>query len=148
MQTRLNVNEGKAMAVHDTVPIESPGTGKVRSLPAVGAAVGLGAVLASSCCVVPLLLGGVGAGAGVFGVLETLAFLRLPLIVLGGLAVAGGWWLWWRRRSQTCERETACARAPRSIAPTLVLGVATLLVAAAMAWDFIEPVLLRLLRAA
>lgn len=42
-------------------------------LAAAGLATGAGSVLAASCCVLPLVLGGFGAGAGLFSLLELLA---------------------------------------------------------------------------
>lgn len=45
-------------------------------LAAVGLVTGAGAVLAASCCVLPLVLGGLGAGAGLFSSLESLADYR------------------------------------------------------------------------
>ncbi|SEC31401.1 mercuric ion transport protein [Rhizobiales bacterium GAS188] len=134
------------MALHDTVPVAASASAKAPSglFAAAGMSIGLGAVLASSCCALPLLLEGLGAGAGAFAALETLASLRLPLIALAGLAVAGGWILWWRKLSASCE--AACAPARRPMIATLVLGIATLLVIMAIAWDFIEPALLRFTR--
>ena len=46
----------------------------------VGAIAGLGAIGASSCCVLPLALASVGAGSGVFSFLEFLAPSRTPTI--------------------------------------------------------------------
>ena len=47
-------------------------------LATLGLATGLGAAVAASCCVLPLVIGGLGAGAGVFAVLEVLADYRMP----------------------------------------------------------------------
>ena len=138
------------MAIHERLPISPPVSVKVSSgvFAAMGAALGLGAVLASSCCVVPLLLSGLGAGAGMFSMLEAMSSFRTPLRVLGALAVVGGWWMWRYKRGASCAADAACAPARRSIAPAVLLGVATLLVAMAAAWDYIEPALLHVMRIA
>ncbi|MBV9430573.1 MAG: mercury transporter MerT [Hyphomicrobiales bacterium] len=140
------------MALHDIISIRDsappPSTPSATSsglLAAGGAAFGLAAVLASSCCAIPFLLAAMGAGAGIFTGLDALTSYRLPLIAFGGLAVAGGWWLRWRKGLASCETGAACAVATRSRATTIMLCVATLTVVVAMAWDFIEPALLRLM---
>jgi hypothetical protein len=50
-------------------------------LAAIGLATGLGALAASSCCVLPLALAGLGAGASVFTVLEG---PRAPAVAANG----------------------------------------------------------------
>lgn len=115
-------------------------------LAAAGLATGLGAVVASSCCVLPVALAGLGAGAGVFAALEALAPLRWPLIALSMLAVAFAWWAYLCRRSIACAADGACAPRPRRSAVAIVLGLATLLLATAVAWEAVEPALLRIMR--
>jgi mercuric ion transport protein len=131
------------MVQHDTVSANgtTPADAPTGLLATVGTVLGLGALLASSCCVLPLLLGGLGAGAGVFTALEALSPLRLPLLALGGFAVMVGWWLWWRKHS-------ACTPPRFSRAVLGVLVLASLVVATATAWVYLEPVLLKLMRVA
>jgi hypothetical protein len=95
-----------AMALHDTLPISrsAPAKAPPTTFAVLGTAAGLGALFASSCCALPMLLGAVGAGAGMFAALDTLASMRLPLIAFAGLAVAAGWFLWWRKRGKLRER--------------------------------------------
>jgi hypothetical protein len=61
---------------------------------------GAGAVLAASCCVLPLVLvlGGLGAGAGVFAFLELLADYRTALLAGSSVLVAIAWVVYFRRR--------------------------------------------------
>lgn len=123
-------------------------TTKARSggyLATIGLAGGLGAVVASSCCVLPLVFAGLGAGAGVFGALEALASIRLPLLALSGLAIAAAWFMYLRRR-RACAADASCASAPPARTTAVVLSLATLLLATAAAWDVIEPVALRMMR--
>ena len=113
-----------------------------RALATVGAASGLGAVLASSCCIVPLLLGGLGAGSGVLSVLGMLTPWRLPLIVAGGLAAATAWGLWWHRSRRACPAGAPCGTPRGSWTSLALVAVATKLVVVAAVWPWIEPVLL------
>jgi mercuric ion transport protein len=154
MHAPSNLNEGQAMALHDIISsrgsasssLSTPSAPPSGLLAAGGAAFGLAAVLASSCCAIPFLLAALGAGAGIFTVLDALSSFRLALIALGGLAVAGGWWLRWRKGLASCETGAACAVPTRSRAITTMLCIATFMVLVATGWDFIEPVLLRLMR--
>lgn len=113
-----------------------------RAFATVGAVSGLGAVLASSCCILPLLLGGLGAGSGLLSVLGMLTTWRLPLIAAGGLSAAAAWGLWWHRSRRACPAGAPC-ETPRGSWTSLVLvAVATKLVVVAAIWPWLEPVLL------
>jgi mercuric ion transport protein len=62
-------------------------------LAGLGGVAGFGALAASSCCVLPLALAGLGAGSAVFGGLEVLANWR-PLLLGGAVVVVlVGWTL-------------------------------------------------------
>lgn len=102
-------------------------------LAAAGLATGAGAILAASCCVLPLVLGGLGAGAGVFATLEVLAGYQKPIFVVSVCLVAIAWVVYFCRRG---ARTTAVA-----------LAVATLFVGSAAAWDRLESPLLKIVRA-
>jgi mercuric ion transport protein len=117
-------------------------------LAAVGVVTGLGAIMASSCCVVPLTLAFFGAGAGIFATLEAFVPWRMPLLVASGVGVAFGWFAWWQRRRVACESGSACATRPPSRASLALLLLATLIVATAIGWDYLEPSLLKLVRSA
>ena len=121
-----------------------PGRNAAGPLAALGAVTGLGAIAASSCCVLPLVLAGLGASGAVFGGLEFLAAYQI--YILGGalLLLAGAWIAFWRRSlAVVCAVDGACARAETPRRTMIVLGVATLFVGAAAALPFIEPQLLR-----
>lgn len=49
-------------------------------LPGAGLAAGLRAVVASSCCVLPLGLASLGSGASILGVLNEITTWRVPLL--------------------------------------------------------------------
>ena len=102
------------------------------ALAALGLVTGAGAVLAAPCCVLPLVLGGLGAGAGIFAALELLADYQKPLLALSAILVAAAWIVYFRRRGAA---STAVA-----------LAVATLFVGTAAAWDRLESPLLKIVR--
>ncbi|WP_125900856.1 mercury transporter MerT [Methylobacterium indicum] len=116
------------------------------SLAALGAVTGLGALAASSCCVLPIVLGGLGASAGVFTVLGLLVPLRVPLMTASVLAVIVGWFLYARRRPAACRPDGSCTANRRSPAVLALLSLATVLIAAAAAGGYFEPALIKLLR--
>lgn len=102
-------------------------------LAAAGLATGAGALVAASCCVLPLVLGGLGAGAGVFSTLELLADYQTPVLVFSGLLLAVAWVVYFRKGG---ARSTA-----------FVLTAASLLVVTAANWGKIEQPLLKVVRA-
>lgn len=130
------------------LPAHEPASVGVGSVAALGAITGLGALAASGCCVLPILLGGLGAGAGVFTVLEVLAPLRAPLMLASALAVVVGWFFYARRRRAACRPGASCAVPRRSPAALVLLSLATLLIAAAAASGYVEPTLIKMLRTA
>ncbi len=99
---------------------------KERSL-AVGST--LAALLASACCLGPLLLGGVGLGTAV---VVTFALLRPYFLALSAVLLAAGFYFVYRRppASKACEGEVCAPQGrPRRMAKRL-LGLATVAVAA------------------
>jgi mercuric ion transport protein len=83
--------------------------------------------------VLPLVLGGVGAGAGLFSTLEVLAEYQTPILVLSAGLIAVAWVVYFRRSG---ARSTAVA-----------LATASLLVVTAANWDTLERPLLKMVRA-
>lgn len=99
---------------------------KERSL-AIGST--LAALLASLCCLGPLLLGGVGLGAAL---VATFAPLRPYFLVASGILLAAGFYFVYRRPkpAEACAGETCAPESgPRRLAKPL-LWLATLVVAA------------------
>ena len=135
------------MAATETqVPIAQSGKPLIVStswLAGIGATVGLGGVLASSCCVIPMALAGLGAGGAAFSGLEFLATWRIYFVAGAAIALALGWAMLFRQRSNACASVGAMPK--RSTATLLSIGTA--FVAVSYAWDpLIEPVLLRFVR--
>ena len=113
---------------------------------ALGLVAGLGALIASSCCVIPLGLAALGAGAGIFGGLELLAEWRVPFLSVSALAIVGGWGAWWRKRPDACVAGSSCMLPKRSRATLALLLCASAVVLAAASWGYIDPILIKFAR--
>lgn len=102
----------------------------------------LGALAASSCCILPLALFGLGVSGAWIGNFTRLAPYQ-PFFIAATLAcLSYGYWLVCRSSRRACAGETSCARPlpNRIIKAGLIL--ATVLVAAALSFDFIAPLFL------
>jgi mercuric ion transport protein len=111
-----------------------------------GLAAGVAAIIASSCCVLPLVFIGLGLGGVAALLIPTLAALRPYLLAGAVLAVVTAWILYAPRR-QVCATDASCATTgPARRAPAwLVLASAIVLLA--FIWQpWIEPLLLPWLR--
>jgi mercuric ion transport protein len=101
----------------------------------------LSAVAASSCCIVPLILFGLGIGGAWIGNLTALAPYK-PLFVAGTAGIVGnGLYLVYWKPGQACADGAACARPIPSRFVKLALWFATALVVAAFAFDYVAPLL-------
>ena len=102
----------------------------------------VGALAASSCCIVPLVLFGLGISGAWIGTLTQLAPYQ-PYFIAGTVAcLGGGYWLLYRARKVACADGEVCARPlPNRIVKT-GLVLATILVIGALALDFLAPLLL------
>lgn len=104
----------------------------------------LGALAASSCCIIPLILFSLGIGGAWIGNLTALAPYK-PLFVAGTTGVLGyGFYLvYWKPQRACADDRAACARPIPSRLVQIALWIATVLVAAAFAFDYVAPLLLR-----
>jgi len=102
----------------------------------------LGALAASSCCILPLVLFGLGVSGAWVGTFTRLAPYQ-PYFIAATLGFLGyGYWLVYRSSTRACADGEACARAlPNRIVKTSLI-LATILVAAALGLDFIAPLFL------
>ena len=101
----------------------------------------LGALAASSCCILPLVLFGLGVSGAWIGNFTRLAPYQPIFIAFTLACLGGGAWLARRASRQACAEDAACARPipNRIVKATLVL--ATLLVVAALGLDLVAPLL-------
>ena len=102
----------------------------------------LGALAASSCCIAPLVLFSLGAGGAWIGNLAALAPYQ-PIFVAVTLGFLGaGFYLVYRKPKNPCARDSACARPRRARVVKAALWSASVLVAAAVAFPYVAPLLL------
>ena len=102
----------------------------------------LGAVAASSCCILPLALFSLGVSGAWIGNLTQLAPYQ-PYFIAATIAFLGyGYWLVYRSSKVACTDGETCARPlpNRLIKAGLVL--ATVLVIAALGFDLLAPLFL------
>ena len=117
------------------------GTGdRKRGIAAAGGL--LGAIAASSCCVVPLVLFSLGVSGVWIGNLAALAPYQ-PIFVIITLGFLGyGYYLVYRKPKAAHAENQACARQSQRRTVKIALWVATVMVAAAMAFPYYAPLLL------
>jgi mercuric ion transport protein len=99
----------------------------------------LGAVAASSCCMLPLLLFTLGASGPWIGTLVRLAPYQPYFIAVAVACLGYGYWLMYRSSKQKCS--TSCSTRPASKFVNPALIVATILVVAAIAFNFLASML-------
>jgi mercuric ion transport protein len=102
----------------------------------------VGALAASSCCILPLGLFGLGVSGAWIGNLTQLAPYQPFFIAATVACLAYGYWLVYRSSRIACADGTACARPLPGRLVKSALVAATALVAAALAFDLIAPFLL------
>ena len=130
---------GATAAVHSPAS-ERGDVGRQRLVALAGV---LGALGASSCCIVPLLLFSLGIGGAWIGNLTALAPYK-PFFVAGTTGVLGyGFYLVYWKPRRACADGATCARPIGNRLVQIALWIATVLVAAAFAFDYIAPLLLR-----
>jgi mercuric ion transport protein len=141
------------MTIDDATDETTPNTSSPAASPAapnwlaaLGLAAALGAVIASSCCVIPLGLAAVGAGTGVFGRLELLAEWRVEFLSISALAIVGGLGTWWWKRPDACVAGSSCTSSERSRKTLTLLLCASAVVLTAANWGYIDPILIKLVR--
>ena len=99
----------------------------------------LGAVLASSCCIGPLLLIMLGASGAWIGNLTALKAYQ-PVFVPVTLAFLGfGFWQVYGNSKRNCDDDSSCASPASDRLIKIVLWAATLLVAIALSTDLWAP---------
>ncbi|MGH6836575.1 MAG: mercuric transporter MerT family protein [Methylocella sp.] len=104
----------------------------------------LGAIAASSCCIAPLALFSLGISGAWIGNLTALAPYQ-PYFIAATLACLGyGYWLIYRRNKIACAEGAACARPLPNHIVKAGLALATILVAGAIAFDLLAPLILKL----
>jgi mercuric ion transport protein len=102
----------------------------------------LGAVAATSCCVLPLALFSLGVGGVWIGRLSALAPYQPIFITITIMLLGYGYWLVYRKPRAACAEGAACARPLPNRLVKLGLCVATSLVLLALAWPYLLPLMI------
>jgi mercuric ion transport protein len=102
----------------------------------------LGALAASSCCIVPLVLFGIGVSGAWIGNLTRLAPYQPYFIAVTAACLGGGYWLRYRSRKIACADGDVCARPLPNRIVTMSLILATVLVIGVLALDLLAPLFL------
>ncbi len=123
-----------------TDEFNTPGGGGFsrKSLAATGGVIG--AVLASSCCIGPLLLVSLGVTGAWIGNLTALEPYKywFAVVTLGFLGV-GFWQVYWKDKRE-CEDGSSCANPATDRIVKIALWFATVLVVLALTIDFWAPI--------
>jgi mercuric ion transport protein len=132
----------------ETISTQDPGDDTVAAKPGLNrerlfATGGIfGAIAASSCCIVPLVLFSLGASGAWIGTLSALSPYQ-PIFVAVTVAFLGaGFYLVYRKPIYACAEDRACARPLPRRSVKMALWSATVLVAAAAAFPYVAPRLL------
>lgn len=125
--------------------ISRPATDKASAdatarLTAVGSIVG--AIAASACCIAPLALFSLGVSGAWIGNLTALAPYQPYFIAVTIVCLGYGYWIVYRSRQAACAEGASCSRPLPNRIVKGSLFVATILVAAALGFDLIAPLVL------
>lgn len=102
----------------------------------------LGAIAASSCCIVPLLLFSIGAGGVWIGTLTALSPYQPIFVAVTAGFLGYGYYLVYRKPKAAYDDNAACARPVSGRMVKGALWVATGLVVAALGFPWYAPLLL------
>jgi mercuric ion transport protein len=121
-------------------PEDNAGLQRGQKLMAAGGL--LGALAASSCCILPLVLFGLGVSGAWIGNFTQLAPYQ-PYFIAATIACLGyGYWLIYRASKVVCADGEACARPMPNRLVRLGLILSTVLVVAAIGFDLLAPLFL------
>lgn len=101
---------------------------------------GLGAVVAKSCCVLPLLLASTGISGVWLG--RELTVLKPYFLVAAVATLLAGWLLAIRQHRAICKTGNPCPRRRTGWLTFSILGLSTMLVGLAITWEWLEPAIM------
>jgi len=99
----------------------------------------IGALAASSCCILPVVLFSLGIGGAWIGNLTQLAPYKPYFVVATAGLLGTGYWLVDRSARAACAEDETCARPLSNRLVKIVLVAATVIVLAAIGFDYIAP---------
>lgn len=124
----------------DTIDVDlnqsDPDSRKARMIAAGGI---LGALAASTCCIVPLILFSLGVSGAWIGNLTALEPYK-PIFIVITLGFLGyGYWMVYRKPKSCAEGETCARPLPNRLVKS-ALWASTFLILIALFWNWIAPV--------
>lgn len=125
MKSKLKINEVKASVLGSTLA-------------------SLGAILASSCCIIPIVFFNLGLGGAWLANLAVLQPYRIHFIVMAGLLFAIGLFFYIRRFR--CATATCPPDKKKKNWVLVTLVISGVLIAAAVIWPVVESHLVRAIR--
>lgn len=134
------------MAVTDEAPMSGmvarsdSRSGRAQAFAAAGGLVG--ALAASSCCILPVVLFSLGISGAWIGNFTQFAPYKPYFVIATALFLACGYWLVYRSSKLACADGDACARSLPNRIVNIVLVTATVLVIAAFGFDYVAPYVL------
>jgi mercuric ion transport protein len=99
----------------------------------------LGALAASSCCLVPLALFGIGVGGAWIGYLTRLAPYQPYFLGIAAVCLGFGYGLRHWSKKAACAQDTMCARPLPTRLVTIGFAVAGVLMVVVIALDLLAP---------
>ena len=131
------------MSETTNVTLTEPGSGADKGRLRLVAAGGiLGAIGATTCCIMPLVLFSLGASGAWIGQMTALAPFQ-PYIIAVTVGFLGyGYWLVYRKPKVACAEGEAYARPVSNTLVKSALLLSTAVVALALAWPWVVPILL------
>ena len=120
----------------DHALVTPPGNGRSRWLATGGL---IGAILASSCCIVPLVLITLGVSGAWIGSLTALEPYNPYFVVVTLAFLSGGFWHVYFRQKPECVEGSYCARPESSLITKSALWGATILIVLAMTLQWWAP---------
>ena len=102
----------------------------------------LGALAASSCCILPVVLFSLGISGAWIGYFTRLAPYQPYFLTAATVFLGTGYWLSHRASKAACVAGEACTHPLPNRLVRIVLVVATVVALAAVGFDFLAPLLL------
>ena len=124
---------------HDSadVPSDQSASNAREKMLATGSVIG--AVIASSCCIVPLILVSLGISGTWIGSLTALEPYKPIFLSVTGLILAAGFWQVYFKPKPVCENESYCARPISGVVTQSALWIATVIAVLSATINFWAP---------
>lgn len=97
----------------------------------------IGAILASSCCILPLALVTLGISGAWIGKLAALSSLQPLFVVSAAIFIGAGLWNAYKVKNTACSPDSLCGRPHTQPAAKAILWFGALVTVASVAVDFL-----------